>query len=106
MPNKLISIRIHEHMKGPSPVIACLVLMFGLFLARPVQGAEITVLGGMGVVSGLHDLAPAFEKMTGHKVIVRFEQTNDLNEMIKSGAAAADVAALQPQQVDLFIKER
>jgi molybdate transport system substrate-binding protein len=93
------------HMKRSSLTIACLVLMFGLLLARPVQGAEITVLGGMGVVSGLHDLAPAFEKMTGHKVVVQFEQTNDLNEMIKSGAVAADVAALQPQQVDEFIKD-
>src|SRR5439155_24884978 len=62
-----------------------------------------TVLGGMGMVSGLNDLAPAFEKMTGHKVVVRFEQTNDLNKLIESGVAA-DVAAIQPQQVDDFIK--
>lgn len=73
------------------------------FVAQAVQAADITVLGGMGVVSGLHDLAPAFEKMTGNKVIVRFEQNNDLNELIKSGVAA-DIAALQPQQVDDFIK--
>ena len=91
-------------MKRRSSAIASLVLVFSLLVAQAVQAAEITVLGGMGIVSGLHDLAPAFEKMTGHKVVVRFEQTNDLNEMIKSGAAAADVAALQPQQVDEFIK--
>jgi hypothetical protein len=36
--------------------------------SAPAAAAEITVLGGMGVVSGLRDLAPAFEKMTGHKV--------------------------------------
>jgi molybdate transport system substrate-binding protein len=57
----------------------------------------------MGVVSGLHDLAPAFEKMTGNRVIVRFEQNNDLNKLIESGVAA-DIVALQPQQVDEFIK--
>jgi len=90
-------------MKRPSLAIAALVLIFSLFLARAVQAAEITVLGGMGVVSGLHDLAPAFEKMTGNKVIVRFEQNNDLNKLIESGVAA-DIAALQPQQVDEFIK--
>ncbi len=86
----------------PMAVVA-LMGMLGL-LAGPVQAAEITVMGGMGVVSGLHDLAPAFEKKTGHKVIVRFEQTADINQKINSGAQA-DIAALQPQQVDAFIKD-
>src|SRR5881296_3012039 len=71
--------------------------MLSLLAQGPVQA-------GMGVVSGVRDLAPAFEQMTGHKVIVRFEQTADLNQMINSGAAA-DIAALQPQQIDTFIKE-
>jgi ABC-type molybdate transport system substrate-binding protein len=34
---------------------------------------EITVLAGMGVVSEVLDVAPAFERATGHKVIVSFE---------------------------------
>ena len=75
-----------------------------LLAAGPVQAAEITVLAGMGVVSGVRDLAPAFERMTGHKVIVRFEQTADINKMINAGAPA-DLAALQPAQVDAFIKD-
>src|SRR5215470_5202404 len=78
--------------------------MCGLFITRGVQAAEITVLGGMGVVSGLHDLAPAFEKMTCHRVIVRFEQTADINRKISSGAAA-DIAALHPLQVEALIKD-
>jgi len=88
--------------RWPMAVVG-LVGMLGL-LAGPVQAAEITVMGGMGVVSGLHDLAPAFEKMTGHKVIVRFVQTADINQKINSGAQA-DIAALQSQQVDAFIKD-
>src|SRR5260370_9531832 len=91
-------------MKRSSPTIAGIVLMLSFLVTRPVQAAEITIMGGMGVVSGLHDLAPAFEKMTGHKVVVRFEQTNDLNGMINSGVPA-DVAALQPQAADGFIKD-
>ena len=90
-------------MKTRPMVVVGLVGMLGL-LAGPVHAAEITVMGGMGVVSGLHDLAPAFEKMTGHKVIVRFEQTADINQKVNSGAPA-DIAALQPQQVDTFIKD-
>src|SRR5437016_4646118 len=42
--------------------------------------------------------------MTGIKVIVRFEQPPDLNQKSNSGAPA-DIAALQPQQVDVFIKD-
>jgi molybdate transport system substrate-binding protein len=72
-------------------------------LALPARAGEITVLGGMGVVSGLRDLAPAYEKLTGHKVIIRFEPTAQLNEMINAGAPA-DVAALQPDQIDTFVK--
>ena len=91
-------------MKKWSLAAAGLVAMVSLLAAGSPQAPEITVLGGMGVVSGLRDLAPAFERMTGHKVIVRFEQTADLNEMIASGAPG-DIAALQPMQVDAFIKD-
>jgi len=73
-----------------------------LVLCGPAAAAEITVLAGMGVVSGVRDLAPVFEKMTGNKVIVNFETAPDMNQKINSGAPA-DVAALQPDQVDAFI---
>jgi molybdate transport system substrate-binding protein len=75
-----------------------------IWLAMPAQGAEITVLAGMGVISGVSDLAPAYEKLTGHTVTVKFEQAAALNAMINSGAPA-DIAALQPEQVDNFIKQ-
>jgi molybdate transport system substrate-binding protein len=80
--------------------LAALVIWF----AMPVQAAEITVLAGMGVISGVSDLAPAYEKLTGHTVTVKFEQAAALNAMINSGAQA-DIAALQPEQVDDFIKQ-
>src|SRR5215471_3900641 len=70
----------------------------------PAQAAEITVLAGMGVISGVSDLAPAFERLTGHSVVVRFEQAAAMTEKINSGAPA-DIAALQPEQVDNFIKQ-
>jgi molybdate transport system substrate-binding protein len=75
-----------------------------LVVAVPAQAAEITVMAGMGVVSGVRDLAPAYEQLTGHKVIVRFEPGAAMNEKINSGAPA-DIAALQPEQVDTFIKQ-
>ncbi len=69
-----------------------------------VPAAEITVLAGMGNVSGLRDLGPAFEQMTGNKVIVSFEQAPVMNQKINSGTLA-DIAALQPSQLDAYIKE-
>jgi molybdate transport system substrate-binding protein len=72
--------------------------------AVPAQSAEITVLAGMGVISGVSDVAPAYEKLTGYKVIVRFEQNAAMNEKINSGAQA-DIAALQPEQIDNLIKQ-
>ena len=80
---------------------------FGLLVisfAVPTRAAEITVLAGMGVISGVSDLAPAYERLTGHSVVVRFEQAAAMNQKINSGAQA-DIAALQPEQVDNFIKQ-
>ena len=91
-------------MKTWSMAVVGLVGMLSLLAQGQVQTAQITVLAGMGVVSGVRDLAFGFEQMTGNKVIVRFEQTPDLNQKINSGAPA-DIAALQPQQVDVFIKD-
>jgi len=78
--------------------------MLVVMIAVPSQAGEITVLAGMGVVSGVRDLAPAYEKLTGHKVTVRFEPTPILNEKISTGAPA-DIAALQPDQIDTYIKQ-
>src|SRR5262249_48416395 len=85
---------------GAASALGLLVISF----AVPAQAAEITVLAGMGVISGVSDLAPAYEKLTGHSVVVRFEQAAAMNEKINSGAQA-DIAALQPEQVDNFIKQ-
>jgi molybdate transport system substrate-binding protein len=91
-------------MRRTSFAAAVAVLLLGVSVERPAQAAEITVRAGMGVVSSVRDLAPAFEKMTGHKVIVVFDPTPVMNEKINSGAPA-DIAAVQPQQVDELIKQ-
>jgi len=85
---------------GIAGALGVLVISF----AAPAQAGEITVLAGMGVISGVSDLAPAYEKLTGHVVSVRFEQTAAMNQKINSGAQA-DIAALQPEQVDNLIKQ-
>jgi molybdate transport system substrate-binding protein len=72
--------------------------------AVPAPAADITVLAGMGVVSGVSDLAPAYEKLTGHSIIVRFEPAAAMNDKINA-SEPADIAALQPAEVDNFIEQ-
>jgi molybdate transport system substrate-binding protein len=67
-----------------------------------VQAAEITVLAGMGNVSGINDIAPAFERASGHKVVVRFVPTAELAGVIDSNAPA-DVITAGPEAIDGFI---
>jgi molybdate transport system substrate-binding protein len=65
------------------------------------QSAEITVLGGMGVISGIRDLAAGFQSATGHKVNAVF----DANPLAKVNAGApADIVALNPPVIDDLIK--
>jgi molybdate transport system substrate-binding protein len=66
------------------------------------QAAEITVLAGMGNVSGIRDLAPAFERASGHKVVVRFVQTADLPKVIDANEPA-DVVTAGPEAIDGFL---
>ena len=88
-------------MRGPMNV-ATLALVGALALSSNVQAAEITVLAGMGNVSGIQDLAPAFERASGHKVIVRFVATADLPGVIEANTPA-DVLTAGPQAIDDYI---
>jgi molybdate transport system substrate-binding protein len=78
----------------------CLTLL--AFLGQgAAQAAEITVLGGMGVISGVRDLAAGFQSASGHKVNAVFEA----NVMAKVNAGApADIVALNPPVIDDLIK--
>ena len=66
--------------------------------------AELTVLAGMGVVSGVRDVAPAFERATGHKVIVSFESGPSLMQKVTSNAPA-DLVVHYPEAIDDLIKQ-
>jgi molybdate transport system substrate-binding protein len=68
--------------------------------ARP---AEITVLTGQGVVSAVRDLAPAFERASGHKVVVGFESGPALINKLNSNAPA-DLVTQPADAIDDLIK--
>jgi molybdate transport system substrate-binding protein len=86
--------------RGATAVAAGLAAVLCVLGWRAAHAAEITILAGQGVVSGLVDLAPAFERATGHKVIV--SQEADLAGKVNSNAPA-DLVATGPQAVDDYI---
>jgi molybdate transport system substrate-binding protein len=59
-----------------------------LWAAAPASAAEITILANQGALSGIRDLAAAYERETGNKVVVSFEAGNAMNEKINSNAPA------------------
>jgi molybdate transport system substrate-binding protein len=65
------------------------------------NAAEITVVGGMGVISALRDLAAGFQSASGNKVNAVFAA--NVMTMVDSGAPA-DIVALNPPVIDDLIK--
>ncbi len=70
-------------------------------LAGAARAAEITILANQGALSAVRDLAPAFEKASGHKVVVSFDQGPAMAQKIESGAPADVVSSLLEQFDDL-----
>jgi molybdate transport system substrate-binding protein len=52
------------------------------------QTAELIVRASMGAVSALNELAPAFTRITGHKLVVRHETRAELEHRLISNAPA------------------
>ena len=50
------------------------------------QAGEVTILANQGALSAVRDLAPAFEKASGHKVVVTFLQGAAMGQAINSNA--------------------
>jgi molybdate transport system substrate-binding protein len=81
-------------------LVVGMLAMSGVVGFAAAQAAEITILAGQGVISSLTDLAPAFERASGHKVIVA--QENDLAGKVNANAPA-DLIATGPRALDDFI---
>jgi ABC-type molybdate transport system substrate-binding protein len=62
------------------------------------QAAEIIILAGQGVVSAVRDVAPAFERASGHKAVVSFEVGPGLMNKVNSDAPA-DVVTHYPDMI-------
>jgi molybdate transport system substrate-binding protein len=72
-------------MKKPSPT--SMITAVGLAMS-PVAGhaAELKVLAGGSMTVSLNELAPQFERATGHKLVIHFDSTPNLIKQVTSGA--------------------
>jgi molybdate transport system substrate-binding protein len=86
-----------------SDVAAFALAVMSVLSPGAAGAAELTVLAGMGVVSGVRDVALAFERATGHKVIVSFEAGPSLMQKVTSNAPA-DLVTHYPEIIDDLIK--
>jgi molybdate transport system substrate-binding protein len=78
--------------------------VLGMVSVGATQAAEVTVLTGQGVVSAVRDLAPAFERASGHKVVVSFESAPALMRKIDANAPA-DLVMQTREVIDELIRK-
>ena len=76
--------------------------ILGLLGLGPAHAAQITVLCGQGDVSGLRALAPAFEKATGHTVVL-VEAGDAQSQRIDNGPA--DVVTAGPDAIEALVRQ-
>src|SRR5260221_4708151 len=70
-----------------------------LMTTASIRAAEIKVIASNGVKETLHELAPAFERETGHKLVISFGLATALKRQIAAGEAF-DLAILPAAVID------
>src|SRR5262245_14030532 len=78
-----------------------LLFIFGCSVGA--QAAEIHVLCSNGLKAAMEDLAPQFERASGHKIVVKYGLAAGFKQQIEAGEAF-DVAVLTPALIDDLIK--
>lgn len=74
-----------------------------LMLGAAVQAAEVAVLSGGAIEAGLKAAAAAFEKQTGHKVVISFNTTPQMRTRVDAGDTF-DVIIAPPDAIAEFVK--
>ena len=78
------------------------ILLFGQSVAA--YAADIHVLCSLGLKSVMEELAPQFERTSGHKVIVEYGLAAQYKQQIETGKDF-DLAVLTPAHIDDLIKQ-
>jgi molybdate transport system substrate-binding protein len=77
--------RIGECLKRPSAAAAAmLALALGLSPMTELHAAELKILAGGSLTGPLNELAPQFERASGHKLVIHFDSTPNLIKQVTS----------------------
>jgi len=87
-----------------SASLATALIGLAALLPLALHAAEIKVLASNGVKAALEELAPAFERATGNKVVVTFGLAAALKRQIEAGEAF-DLAILTSAGIDDLAKQ-
>jgi molybdate transport system substrate-binding protein len=86
-------------------IAAAVAALACVILAGMAQAAEIRVFSTNGVKTVVEELAPKFERATGHKLVVRFAPAAELKGEIEKGAAF-DLAILTAAATDDLLRQK
>jgi molybdate transport system substrate-binding protein len=87
------------------PAAATVLNVWLLAMAATQAGAaEITFLCAAALRPPMAELIPAFERVSGHKLVVSYGNVGALTDRIRKGAAV-DVAIVAPDQVEALVKQ-
>ena len=79
------------------------VLLLALGQPNSASAAEVHVLCSNGLKAVFEELAPQFERASGHKIVVKFGLAANFKQQIEAGEAF-DLAILTPAAIDDLIK--
>jgi molybdate transport system substrate-binding protein len=82
-------------------IVAVWVVVSALCGAACARAADITILVNQGAVSAVRDLAPAFEKISGYKVVIDLAPGAEMTRKIDTNAPADLVSQVFDQFDDL-----
>ena len=86
------------------PLLTAVIAIAALMTTASIRAAELKVLASNGVKEALNELAPAFERATGHKLAIAFGLAAALKRQIEAGEAF-DLAILPAAAIDDLIKQ-
>src|SRR5713101_8353983 len=84
--------------------ITAVIGIAALMTTASIRAAEIKVIASNGVKEALHELAPAFERETGHKLVISFGLATALKRQIEAGETF-DLAILPAAVIDDLAKQ-
>jgi molybdate transport system substrate-binding protein len=83
--------------------LALILVLFGGLYTGTAAAAELKVLCADALRPAVQELAPAFEKSSGHKLSIQYETTENIEKKV-AAEDQIDVAILTKPQVDKLVR--